>query len=55
MTNEELKIELKKLIFNESRDEQESIEDGLRIGLLSNKEIYNEIENLMQYYKNREF
>ena len=52
MTNEELKTELKKLIFEETRDEQKSVEDGLEVGLLSNQGIYDKIENLMEYYKN---
>ena len=54
MTNEELKIKLKQLIFDESRDEQEFPEDGLRIGLLDNTELFNEVESLLNYYKNRE-
>ena len=52
MTNEELKNKLKTLIFEESRDEQESPEDGLKVGLLSNTELYDEIESIMMYYKN---
>ena len=52
MTDEELKIGLKVLVFDDSRDEQETPEDGLRIGILSNEDLYHEIENLINYYKN---
>jgi hypothetical protein len=55
MTNEELIRSLKLLIFKESRDEHKTVEDGLEVGLLSNQGIYDNIENLMEYYKNREF
>ena len=54
MTNRELKLCLKNLIFSESLDEQETPQDGFKIGILSNEEIYNKIENLMEYYKNRD-
>ena len=53
MTNEELKTALKTLIFSETREEQESIEDGLKIGLLTNQGVYDGIENIIEYYKNR--
>jgi hypothetical protein len=52
MTDEELKIGLKVLVFDDSRDEQETPEDGFRIGLLSNEDLYHEVENLINYYKN---
>ncbi len=51
MTNKELKLQLKSLILSETLDEQKSIQDGFRIGTLSNEEIYNLIENLIHYYK----
>ena len=53
MTNKELIRSLKLLIFKESRDEYNTVEEGLNVGLLSNQCVYNNIENLMEYYKNR--
>jgi hypothetical protein len=52
MTDAELKMELKILVFDNSIDEQETSEDGLRIGLLSNEGLYNEVKSLINYYKN---
>ena len=54
MTDEEFKKKLKTLVFDEFRDEQESPEDGLKIGLLSNNDLYDEIESMMMYYKNKD-
>jgi hypothetical protein len=54
MSDNELKKELKILIFDESKDEQEASEDGFRIGILSNEEILQEVVSLIEYYKQKD-
>lgn len=53
MSDNELKICLKSIVFDQSRDEQKSPEDGFRIGTLSNEELYSEILGLITYYKDK--
>lgn len=53
MSDDELKICFKNLVFDMSRDEQESPEDGFRIGTLSNEELYSEVLSLITYYKDK--
>lgn len=53
MSDNELKICLKSIIFDLSKDEQKSPEDGFRIGTLSNEELYSEILGLITYYKDK--
>lgn len=51
MSDSELKTSLKQLVFDNSRDEHESPEDGLKIGLLNNQQLFNEVQSLMEYFK----
>ena len=53
MKNKELKLRLKDLIFSESMDEQETPQDGFKIGALSNEEIFEAIVGIINYYKER--
>lgn len=53
MSDNELKKELKILIFDESKDQQETSENGFRIGILSNEEILQEVVSLIEYYKEK--
>ena len=54
MKNRELKLCLKNLIFSESLDEQETPQDGFKIGTLSNEEIFEGVVSIIDYYKNRD-
>ena len=54
MTNRELKLCLKNLIFSESLDEQETPQDGFNIGTLSNEGIFDGIVSLIDYYKTKD-
>lgn len=51
MNDEELKDALKEIIFDESRDEQKTPEDGFAIGKLSNQDILNNIQSIIEYHK----
>jgi hypothetical protein len=53
MSDNELKICLKSIIFDLSKDEQKSPEDGFRIGTLSNEDLYGEVVALIRYYKDK--
>lgn len=53
MSDNELKVCLKSIVFDMARDEQESPEDGFRIGTLSNEELYSEVLSLITYYKDK--
>ena len=53
MSDKDLIKKLKLLVFDETQDEHDLPSDGLKIGLLENNELYNEIVSIMEYYKNR--
>lgn len=51
MSDNELKICLKSLLFDETADELKTPQDGFNVGLLDNAELYRELFSLIQYYK----
>jgi hypothetical protein len=53
MSDNELKVCLKSIVFDLSKDEHESPEDGFRIGTLSNEDLYGEVVALITYYKDK--
>lgn len=53
MSDDELKICFKNLVFDLSKDEQKTPEDGFRIGTLSNEDLYGEVVSLIRYYKDK--
>jgi len=53
MSDDELKICFKSLVFDLSKDENQSPEDGFRIGTLSNEDLYGEVLDLINYYKEK--
>lgn len=53
MTNEELTIELKKLLFEETIEELENINDAFNLGVMDNESLLYNLKNLISYYKNQ--
>ena len=51
MTDNELKICLKSLLFDETADELKTPQDGFNVGSLDNTDLYTGIFSLIQYYK----
>lgn len=53
MTDKEFVVCVKKIIFDECRDEQETVEDGFNIGVMDNEDLLDNLENLISYYKDK--
>ena len=53
MTDKEFIICVKKIIFDECRDEQETVEDGFNIGVIDNEDLLENLESLISYYKDK--
>jgi len=51
MTNEELVLELKKLLFTETIEEIECLNDAFNLGVMDNKSLLSSLQNLISYYK----
>ena len=51
MTDKEFVVCIKQLVFDESIDEQATPEDGFKIGIMSNEDLFDEVSNLILYYK----
>ena len=53
MTNEELIKELKILIYEETEDEVDNIREAFNLGIMDNMKLYEELSELIEYYKNK--
>ncbi len=53
MTDKEFIICVKKIVFDECRDEQETVEDGFKIGVMDNEDLLENIESIISYYKEK--
>lgn len=53
MTDKEFVACIKQLVFDESRDEQETPEDGFKMGIMCNEDLLDEVSNLILYYKEK--
>ncbi len=51
MTDKEFIVCIKKIVFDESRDEQETADDGFNIGVMDNEDLLENVESIISYYK----